>query len=96
MIAKLNLETEANNLAEKSGGKARLEEKFKDEYVITEMTEDILLEEGYKYIGLSGYTKFPMYQKENMFGIFIANSFRLSEGLLTTEEELRKEEESEG
>lgn len=95
MIIKLNLETEANKLATKSEGKAILDDKFKNEYIITEMTEDILIEEGYKFIGFSGYTKYPLYQKENIYGMFIGNLFRLGEGLLTTEEELRKEDEEE-
>lgn len=97
MITKLDLKVEANKLATKVEGKAFLDTKFEQEYIITEIDEDTLLEEGYKYIGKSGYTKCPLYQKENIYGIFIDNSFRLGEGLLTTEEELRKEEEeSEG
>lgn len=95
MITKLNLEVEANKLADKVEGKAYLDTKFGNEYTITEVTEDTLLEEGYKFIGNSSYTNFPMYQKENISGIFVGNAFRLSEGLMTTEEELRKEEENE-
>ena len=63
--------------------------------VAAKITEDILIEEGYKFIGFSGYTKYPLYQKENIYGMFICNSFRLGEGLLTTEEELRKEDKKE-
>lgn len=95
MITKLNLETEANSLATKANGKAVLDTKFNQEYIITNIDEDILTEEGYKYIGDSEYTQCPIFQKENIYGIFIDNSFRLGEGLLTTEEELRKEEEGE-
>jgi hypothetical protein len=95
MLVKLNLEVEANKLAQITETKAILDDKFKNEYIITEITEDILIEEGYKFIGFSGYTKYPLYQKENIYGMFIGNSFRLGEGLLTTEEELRKEDEEE-
>ena len=93
MITKLNLEIESNKLASKVATKATLDSKFKLEYIIPNISEEDLLEEGYKFIGLDSFNKFPLYQKENIYGIFIGNSFRLGEGLLTTEEKLRKEDE---
>ena len=95
MIIKLNLEIEANKLAQKAETTAKLETKFNQEYIISNITEDILLEEDYKFIGLDSYNKCPIYQKENIYGLFLGNSFRLGEGLLTIEEELRKEDEEE-
>ena len=89
MFTKLNLETEANKLAEK----VNLDDKFQLEYIIPNIDEQTLLDEGFYYVGKSEYTKCPLYQKENLYGLFLGNSFRLGEGTFISEEEYRKIEE---
>jgi len=96
MVTKLNLEVEANKLAQASEGVAKLDTKFGLEYIISNIDEDILIDNGFKYVGLSDYSNCPIYQKENIYGLFLGNSFRLGEGLLTTEESLNEENENEG
>ena len=90
MITKLNLEVEANKLAQNVNTKIQKDNKFELEYIIPEITEEALIEEGYTYIGFTGYTNCPIYQKENIYGLFIGNSFRLGEGLMTSEENYNK------
>lgn len=91
MFTKLNLEVEAKKLAGEN--KINLDDKFKLEYIIAEVNEQKLLDNGFYYIGKSSYNNCPLYQKENLYGLFLGGSFRLGEGTFIPEEEYRKLEE---
>lgn len=91
MFTKLNLEVEAKKLAGEN--KINLDDKFKLEYIISEMDEQKLLDNGFYYVGKSSHNNCPLYQKENLYGLFLGGSFRLGEGTFIPEEKYRKLEE---
>lgn len=88
MFTKLNLEVEAKKLAGEN--KIHLDDKFRLEYIIAEMTEQNLLNNGFYYISKDSYNNCPLYQKENLYGLFLGGSFRIGEGTFIPEEEYRK------
>ena len=54
-----DLEIMAKKLADKIGTKYALDEKFNTDYIIPNMTEDILLEEGFEYKGKTFKDEYP-------------------------------------
>lgn len=73
MNTKLDLKTIANQIQTASNGKMRLQKKFEgsaDEYFISDVTEDMLLELGFEYKGYTHYGVAPYYIKDNILAYF--------------------------
>lgn len=73
MNTKYDLKTVANQIAAKSGGLIREMKKFKgsaDEYFISDVTEEMLIELGFEYKGYTHYGIAPYYLKDNILAYF--------------------------
>lgn len=74
MRTKYDLKTVANQIAELSGGIIRNQKKFEgsiDEYFISEVTEEMLIDElGFEFKGYTSYGVAPYYEKGNIMCYF--------------------------
>lgn len=73
MKTKYDLKTVANQIVEASGGIIRNQKKFEgsvDEYFISEVTEEMLLDLGFEYQGFTSYGVAPYYIKDNILCYF--------------------------
>lgn len=68
-----NLKSEVDKLKDASGGIVNKRKKFEnsaDEYFISDVTEDMLIELGYKFGGYTTYNTSPYYEKGNILAYF--------------------------
>lgn len=73
MNIKYDLKTVANQIAQTSGGLIRRMKKYEDsteEYFISEVTEQMLLDLGFTYKGYTSYGVAPYYEKSNILAYF--------------------------
>lgn len=73
MKTKYDLKAMANLIAEKSGGIIRNQKKYEgsvDEYFISEVTEEILIDLGFEFKGYTSYGVAPYYEKDNIMCYF--------------------------
>ena len=72
------LEIEANKLENKVESKAKKKKKFNIDYIIPNLTEEVLLEEGYEYQGETFKDEYPYYIKDKFQIVFIGTRAILS------------------
>lgn len=73
MRTKFDLKAVANQIAEKSGGSCKGMKKFEDsvdEYFVSKVTEEMLIELGFKFQGYTSYGVAPYYVKDNIMCYF--------------------------
>lgn len=78
MAVNFILKDTINVIAEKLGTKAQLDNKFGLEYLLPNVTEEKLIEAGFKYIGTDRENR-PMYRYENIEAIFMENLLHMYE-----------------
>lgn len=78
METRYDLKTIANLIAKKAGTKAILDNKFKLEYLISNVTEEILVELGFEYKEKSAFHICPLYKKGNILALFDETILHLS------------------
>lgn len=79
MTTKFVLKDIIKKLAENLNTKATLDNKFELEYILPNVTEEQLLEQGFEYVGKSQYTNYPMYRKENLEALFLDSVLHIYE-----------------
>ncbi len=73
MNTKLDLKSVVNAIKEASGGLVNKMKKFEgsaDEYFISDVTEEMLLDLGFKFKGYTHYGIAPYYEKDNILAYF--------------------------
>lgn len=65
-----NLDTIAIKIATEAGSKAVLDSKFKQEYLINNVTEEILTNNEFKFESYDHTNTIPIYRKENLIAYF--------------------------
>ena len=77
-MIKLNVKQIADKLANNVNSKAIYNETYNC-YTIGNISEEVILNEGFIYQGLEDYHKKPLYIYENLLGVFDDNLFKLCE-----------------